>query len=130
VLVVIFATSLRVLDGEAALVEQLRDPGGELGQVRRLEVVVEVLPGLPVLVEEERVRVLDALVQVVVDVAGLLAGRVDQRLQRDPQLLPLARGGAHVGDHGEQVAPVVGGSGHPTPPGEQGRLSAGGQRRG
>ena len=68
--------------------------------------------GLPVLVEEERARVLDALVQVVVDVAGLLAGRLDERLERGPELVLLARSGLHVGDHREQIATVVGRCGH------------------
>jgi hypothetical protein len=76
---------------QTTLVQQLGDPGGELHQMRRCEVGVEVLARLPVLVKEERVRVLDALVQVVVDVPRFLTGRLDQRLERGPEVVALAR---------------------------------------
>src|SRR6476646_3971681 len=74
---------------------------------------VQVLGRLPVLIEEERARVFHALVQVLVDVPLLLAGGLNERLQRLAQLVLLARSSVHVRDDGQQVATVIGGCGHP-----------------
>jgi len=57
--------------------------------MRRVHVGLVGIHGLPVLVEIEQARILDALVEVVVDVPLLSAGRWNQRLQRIAESLLL-----------------------------------------
>ena len=72
-------------------VEEVTEPAGEVVQVRCKHMVLMGVHALPVLVQVEQGRILDALVQVVVDLTLLLAGRMDQRLQRIAKvLLPAA----------------------------------------
>jgi hypothetical protein len=62
-------------------VEQVAHDAREVLQVRGLEMGDQGLAGLLVLVEEEAPGVLGPLVEVVVDVAGLLGGGLDERLE-------------------------------------------------
>jgi hypothetical protein len=63
---------------------------GEVDEVRCGEVRVELLARDPVLLEGEEAGALHVLVKVVVDVAVLLLGRLDQSLERRLQFLALA----------------------------------------
>ena len=71
---------------------------GELHQVPVAQVRLEVPGARPVLVEEERGRVVDRDVQVVVDAAVLGQRRLDELLELGAQLLLLAGQGGHARD--------------------------------
>ena len=100
------------VDGEAILVEQVRHLAHEVDQVRRREVRIEVFPGNPILVEGEEPRVLDPLVEVVVDVALLPRGRLDQRFECGAKFLRLSFCRTHIRHDCQKTAVLVGGCGH------------------
>ncbi len=100
------------VDGEAILVEQVGHLAHEVDQVRRREVRIEVFPGNPILVEGEEPRVLDPLVEVVVDVALLPRGRLDQRFECGAKFLRLSFCRTHIRHDCQKTAVLVGGCGH------------------
>lgn len=87
--------------------EQLCGPVAERGEVWRAPVLVQVLLGAPALHEDEASGVLDIDAEVVLQASGLRAGRSDEGLELQGELVLLARSRGDNGDDREVAARVV-----------------------
>jgi hypothetical protein len=84
--------------------DHLANPRQHAPQVRLLQVPVQVRLARPVLVKQKQSRVIDPLVQVVVEATFVLSTRSDQRQKFPAHIRFLPGFGIHVRDRSESVS--------------------------